>query len=88
MNTQIKFRPIQEWESNKPDFITYNRFFQKNGNGKVTKVTGYATCQVRIKINGIYKTVLGTKDLRWDAEGRAYSPTSNTRRRKYDIMFK
>lgn len=88
MNTQIVFHSIREWEEVKPENITYNRFYQKRENGKVTKVTGYAVCQVRIKVNGIYKTIKGTKDLRWDGTGRAFSPTSNTRRREYDIKFK
>lgn len=88
MNTQIKFHSIREWEEAKPDNITYNHFFQKNENGKVTKVTGHVACQVRVKTNGAYKTIAGTKDVRWDAAGRAYSPTSNVRRREYDIRFK
>lgn len=84
----IIYRNIQEWEQAKPDRVTYDRFFQKRGNGKVSKVYGHIKCQVRIKNANSYKTVEGTKEVRWDAMGRAYKPTSNMRVREYDIKFK
>lgn len=84
----IQYHSISEWEQAKPENVTYEHFHQKYENHKVTKVTGHVKCQVRIKFQSGYKTVEGTRDMRWDSSGRAYSPTSNSRRRVYDIKFK
>lgn len=54
----------------------------------VKKVIGVVSIPQKISVNGLVKTVLRHKRLRWDCYGRAYSLRSSVRQRNYDLPLR
>ena len=52
---------------------------------EVRKVIGMVQIPRKVTINGIRKTILKPRKLRWDATGYCFSLKSNVRQRQYDL---